>query len=184
MTLRSLSRNITKSPDPVDTFLLSFQRAFPGVSPDFRSSPFGLRCGFGYDPNKHLLLEILRKEDSKHTIRGGKTMNTLNSLQGKIALVTGASRGAGRGIAEELGKAGAYVFGTGISVAGSSTHGWPGTIDETVRAIGDAGGQAAAIRCDHTVDEETEHVVETIRKEQGRLDIVVNNVWGGNEYSI
>lgn len=111
-------------------------------------------------------------------------MNTLNSLQGKIALVTGASRGAGRGIAEELGKAGAYVYVTGRSVAGSSTHGWPGTIDETVRVIRDAGGQAAAIRCDHTVDEETEHVVETIRKEQGRLDIVVNNVWGGNEYSI
>lgn len=107
-------------------------------------------------------------------------------LRGKIALVTGASRGAGRGIALELGKAGATVYVTGRSVRGQSTkEHLPGTtIDDTAERINELGGVGIAVKCDHTVDEEVAALVERIREEQGRLDLLVNNVWGGNELSI
>ncbi|CAG7619037.1 SDR family NAD(P)-dependent oxidoreductase [Paenibacillus allorhizosphaerae] len=105
----------------------------------------------------------------------------MNGLQGKIALVTGGSRGAGRGIAIELARAGAVVYVTGRSVKGNSTHNYPGTIDDTAAEIRAYGGTAYACRCDHTKDEETAAVVERIRREQGQLHIVVNNVWGGHD---
>ncbi len=108
----------------------------------------------------------------------------MNKLIGKVALVTGGSRGAGRGIAIELGKAGAIVYVTGRSVAKKATNNWPGTIDETISQIKEAGGTGIGIRCDHTIDSDTEAVINRIRKEQGRLDILVNNVWGGNELPI
>jgi len=105
----------------------------------------------------------------------------MNGLHGKIALVTGGSRGAGRGIAIELAKAGATVYITGRSVKGKSTHQYPGTIDDTVQDILSFGGTAYACRCDHTKDEETAAVIDRIRREQGRLDILVNNAWGGHD---
>jgi NAD(P)-dependent dehydrogenase (short-subunit alcohol dehydrogenase family) len=108
----------------------------------------------------------------------------LMSLEGKVALVTGGSRGAGRGIAVELGKAGAKVYVTGRSVRGKTTNHWPGSIDETVEQIRQSGGYGVAVPCDHTNDAETKEVIERIRQEEGRLDILVNNVWGGNELSI
>jgi NAD(P)-dependent dehydrogenase (short-subunit alcohol dehydrogenase family) len=108
----------------------------------------------------------------------------MRCLEGKIALVTGGSRGAGRGIAVELAKAGATVYVTGRSVNGKSTHDWPGTIDDTVLQMEASGGKGIAVRCDHTNDSETESLINRIREEQGRLDILVNNVWGGNELPI
>lgn len=108
----------------------------------------------------------------------------MKDLQGKVALVTGASRGAGRGIAIELGKAGAIVYVTGRSTGKKSTNDWPGTIDETVSLIEEAGGKGIAIRCDHTIESEVEAVIQQLDEEQGKIDIVVNNVWGGNELSI
>jgi NAD(P)-dependent dehydrogenase (short-subunit alcohol dehydrogenase family) len=105
----------------------------------------------------------------------------MKPLAGKIALVTGASRGAGRGIAAELGKAGATVYVTGRSTKGNATNNWPGTIDDTVCQIEAAGGKGIAVRCDHTNDLETEALIKKIRDEQGKLDILVNNVWGGHD---
>jgi NAD(P)-dependent dehydrogenase (short-subunit alcohol dehydrogenase family) len=108
-------------------------------------------------------------------------MPTLNNI---VALVTGASRGAGRGIALELGAAGATVYVTGRSVeGGSTTDNVPGTIDETAREVVNRGGRGVAVRCDHTVDAEVEALFGRIREDHGRLDLVVNNVWGGYEDS-
>lgn len=99
-----------------------------------------------------------------------------------VALVTGASRGAGRGIARELGSVGATVYVTGRSVeAGPTTDDVPGTIDETAREVTSRGGRGIAVRCDHTIDAEVEKVFRGIRDDHGRLDLLVNNVWGGYE---
>ena len=99
-----------------------------------------------------------------------------------VALVTGASRGAGRGIALELGTAGAIVYVSGRSVEGGpTTDRVPGTIDETARDVTTRGGHGIAIRCDHTVDADVASLFQRIRDDHGRLDILVNNVWGGYE---
>ncbi|WP_261129805.1 SDR family oxidoreductase [Bacillus sp. Marseille-Q3570] len=108
----------------------------------------------------------------------------MKPLDGKVALVTGGSRGAGRGIAIELGKAGATVYVTGRSTKGNSTNDWPGTIDETVDQIEASGGKGIAVHCDHTKDSETEAVITQIREEQGKMDILVNNVWGAHDSGI
>ncbi|MCA1055846.1 SDR family oxidoreductase [Rossellomorea aquimaris] len=108
----------------------------------------------------------------------------MRSLEGKVALVTGASRGAGRGIAIELGKAGATVYVTGRSTKGNSTKGWRGTVDDTAAEITAAGGKGVGVRCDHTKDEETEALINRIREEQGKLDILVNNVWGAHDIGV
>jgi len=106
----------------------------------------------------------------------------MESLKNAVALVTGASRGAGRGIARELGSAGATVYVTGRSVAGeSTTDSVPGTIDESAREVTERGGRGIGVRCDHAVDADVEALFERIRREQGRIDILVNNVWGGYE---
>ena len=103
-------------------------------------------------------------------------------LRGKVALVTGASRGVGRGIAHELGVAGATVYVTGRSVSGAATtEDLGGDVNGTAALVTQAGGTGVAVRCDHTVDAEVEALFERIRGEQGRLDILVNNVWGGYE---
>ncbi|WP_440989137.1 SDR family NAD(P)-dependent oxidoreductase [Haloarchaeobius baliensis] len=104
----------------------------------------------------------------------------MTDLSGTVALVTGASRGVGRGIAIELGTAGATVYVTGRSVA-DGTEGLPGTVTETAELVTERGGEGVAVRCDHTVDADVEALFDRIERRQGRLDLLVNNVWGGYE---
>jgi NAD(P)-dependent dehydrogenase (short-subunit alcohol dehydrogenase family) len=102
-------------------------------------------------------------------------------LAGQVALVAGATRGAGRGIALELAAAGAKVYCTGRSTIGqAATPGRPETIDETARLIAAAGGEAVAIRVDHTVEAEVEALGARVGDEAGRLDVLVNDIWGGD----
>jgi dehydrogenase/reductase SDR family member 1 len=101
------------------------------------------------------------------------------SLSGNVALVTGASRGVGRGVALALADAGATVYITGRSVEGHRrTTSLPGTIDETAAR---GGVRVHPLACDHRDDEEVRQVFERIRDEQQPLDVLVNNVWGGYE---
>lgn len=103
-------------------------------------------------------------------------------LSGNVAVVTGASRGAGRGIALVLGQAGATVYVTSRSIRGDTTENLPGSIEETAEAVTALGGLGIAVRCDHTVDAEVEALFRRVRDEQGRLDLLVNNAWGGYEH--
>jgi NAD(P)-dependent dehydrogenase (short-subunit alcohol dehydrogenase family) len=100
-------------------------------------------------------------------------------LQGQVALVAGATRGAGRGIARALGEAGAIVYCTGRSVRGNlSPYGRPETIDETAELINSAGGTAIAVRVDHTVESDVKALLARIDREHGRLDVLVNSIAG------
>lgn len=102
------------------------------------------------------------------------------TLEGKIALVAGATRGAGRGIAVELGMAGATVYATGrTSKERQSNYARPETIEETAELVTAAGGKGIAVRVDHLVADEVRALVERIRANEGRLDILVNDIWGG-----
>lgn len=104
------------------------------------------------------------------------------NLKGKVAIVTGASRGAGRGIALVLGEAGATVYVTGRSIKGElAVDNLPGNIEETAEEITKEGGKGIPVRCDHTVDAQVKALIERVKQEQGRLDILVNNAWGGYE---
>jgi NAD(P)-dependent dehydrogenase (short-subunit alcohol dehydrogenase family) len=106
-----------------------------------------------------------------------------NTLRGRVALVTGASRGVGKGIAVGLGEAGATVYLTGRTVqAGASPGSMGGTLDEAAAAVTAAGGRGIPLVCDHTDDGQVRTVFDRIAAEQGRLDILVNNVWGGYEH--
>ncbi len=106
----------------------------------------------------------------------------MQPLLGKIAVVAGATRGAGRGIACMLGEAGATVYCTGRSVRGNLASGdsRPETIDETAEMVTAHGGKGIAIRVDHTVPAQVEALFARVEEEQGRLDILVNDVWGGD----
>ena len=104
-------------------------------------------------------------------------------LNGKIALVSGATRGAGRGIAVELGAAGATVYCTGRSTkAQRSEMNRPETIEETAELVEKAGGRGIAVQCDHLQSDQVRSLVERIEREQGRLDILVNDIWGGDKF--
>ena len=104
----------------------------------------------------------------------------MSSLTGKIALVAGGTRGAGRGIAVELGAAGATVYVTGRTTERQmSEYGRPETIEETAALVTKAGGEGIAVRVDHLVPQEVEALVRRIRAEHGTLDILVNDIWGG-----
>jgi NAD(P)-dependent dehydrogenase (short-subunit alcohol dehydrogenase family) len=107
----------------------------------------------------------------------------MKTLQNKVALVTGASRGVGKGVALGLGEAGATVYITGRTIEdGTSEAKLPGTIYQTANEVTQLGGRGIAVQCDHRRDEEVRAVFDQIRSEQGRLDILVNNVWGGYEH--
>ncbi|WP_437786015.1 SDR family oxidoreductase [Sorangium sp. So ce1097] len=106
----------------------------------------------------------------------------MKPLEGQVALVTGATRGAGRAIACSLGEAGATVYCTGRSVRGRPATGQrPETIEETAERVTAAGGNGIAVQVDHTVEEQVEALCARIRREQGKLDVLVNDVWGGDE---
>lgn len=110
-----------------------------------------------------------------------------------VAVVTGASRGAGRGIALELGAAGATVYVTGRSRRGEPAPGYgqilrlsgadalPGNIDDTADEVTAAGGRGIALRCDHTREDEVAALFARVQRDHGRLDLLVNNAWGGHE---
>lgn len=100
-------------------------------------------------------------------------------LDGQVAVVAGATRGAGRGIARALGDAGAIVYCTGRSVKGKpSPYKRPETIDETAAMIAAAGGTAIPVRVDHSVESQVKALFARVDREHGRLDIVVNSVAG------
>jgi NAD(P)-dependent dehydrogenase (short-subunit alcohol dehydrogenase family) len=106
----------------------------------------------------------------------------MKPLEGQVALVAGATRGAGRAIAIMLGEAGATVYCTGRSVRGKPATGTrPETIEETAELAGKRGGRGIAVRVDHTVESEVAALCEQVKREQGRLDVLVNDVWGGDE---
>src|SRR5215472_11850301 len=106
------------------------------------------------------------------------------SLQGKVALVAGATRGAGRAIAVELCRAGAFVYATGRSsrLTGPSELGRPETIEETGELMRATGGDGLALRVDHLDPDAVGALVARIEAERGRLDVLVNDIFGGDKY--
>ena len=118
---------------------------------------------------------------------------TAHPLKGCVAVVTGASRGAGRGIAVELGAAGATVYVTGRSTRAqpADTYGQllalsdlpavPGSIDDTADEVTRMGGRGIAVRCDHTHEDDVKALFAQVEREAGRIDLLVNNAWGGHE---
>ncbi len=107
---------------------------------------------------------------------------TAQPLEGMIAIVAGATRGGGRGIAAMLGAAGATVYCTGRSVRGHLASGInrPETIEETAEMVTAYGGHGIAVQTDHTVPEQVQALFDRIRSERGRLDLLVNDIWGGD----
>ena len=115
------------------------------------------------------------------------------ALAGRVALVAGATRGAGRGIAVELGAAGATVYVTGRSSRSEPTTAYaaflernglaamPGTIEDTAEEVTAAGGRGIPVRCDHGDPAQVRALLARVEREHGRLDVLVNNAWGGHE---
>ena len=103
-------------------------------------------------------------------------------LSGRVALVTGASRGAGAAVAAVLGEAGATVYVTGRSTSdGARTEGLPGTVQDSAAEVDARGGHGIPVACDHTDEAQVAALMRRIGSEHGRVDIVVNNAWGGYE---
>lgn len=103
-------------------------------------------------------------------------------LSNIVSCVTGASRGAGRAIAIELGAAGATVYVTGRSTSERPpTDGAPGTVAETAQLVTEAGGRGAPFLCDHSDPQQVDKLFETIKQDEGRIDLLVNNAWAGYE---
>jgi NAD(P)-dependent dehydrogenase (short-subunit alcohol dehydrogenase family) len=104
------------------------------------------------------------------------------TLQGKVALVAGATRGAGRGIATELGAAGATVYVTGRTTRQQqSEYERPETIEETAEIVSRSGGKGIAVQVDHLIAADVAKLIKRIRADEGRLDILVNDIWGGEK---
>lgn len=104
------------------------------------------------------------------------------SLQDRVAVVTGSTRGAGRGIALALGEKGASVYVTGRSSRGkATTENLPGTVEDAAEAVTARGGAGVGVRCDHTVEADVEQLFARVQRERARLDVLVNNAWGGYE---
>src|SRR5262245_11883244 len=114
-------------------------------------------------------------------------------LRDRIAIVTGASRGGGRGIAVELGAAGATVYVTGRSsrtapppdystfLAQGHLAAMPGTIEDVADEVTAAGGSGIAVRCDHSDPVQEHALIGRVMREHDRIDVLVNNAWGGHE---
>jgi NAD(P)-dependent dehydrogenase (short-subunit alcohol dehydrogenase family) len=106
----------------------------------------------------------------------------MQRLKGKVTVVTGASRNLGRGVALVLGEEGATVYVTGRSVRGDQTTDLAGAnVQDVAEEITERGGTGIPVRCDHNVDGEVEALFGRVEQEQGRIDILVNNAWGGYE---
>lgn len=106
----------------------------------------------------------------------------MKSLSEKVAVVTGASRGVGKGIALGLGEAGATVYVTGRTTReGTDIERLGGTIFATAEDVTVLGGKGIAVACDHRDDSQTEELFRQVKEEHGRLDVLVNNAWGGYE---
>jgi NAD(P)-dependent dehydrogenase (short-subunit alcohol dehydrogenase family) len=139
-------------------------------------------------PRYRRLIDVEPKQ-GEHMHDDGKKL----PLKDCVAIVTGASRGAGRGIAVELGAAGATVVVTGRSTRDAPAQSYgqilklsglaavPGSIDETAEEVTRQGGRGIAIRCDHSKEDEVAGLFARVQREQGRLDLLVNNAWGGHE---
>lgn len=114
----------------------------------------------------------------------GQGAGVMKPLQGKVAVVAGATRGAGRGIACMLGEAGATVYCTGRSVRGQLASGpnRPETIEQTAEMVTSYGGAGIPVRVDHLVEAQVQALFARVQAEQGRLDILVNDIWGGEDF--
>lgn len=109
----------------------------------------------------------------------------MSTLKDKVALVTGASRGAGKAIALALGSRGATVFVSARSArAEPSPDGAPGTVEDTADEVTAIGGLGIPVVCDHTDDAQVDALFDRISQEWGRLDVLVNNAWAGNDIPI
>lgn len=106
------------------------------------------------------------------------------ALRGRVAVVAGATRGAGRGIAAALGEAGATVYCTGRSSRsgrGGSDYDRPETIEETAELVTSLGGTGVAVQVDHLEHDQVRALAARLRREHGRIDVLVNDIWGGEE---